>query len=631
MSIDREALVRRHTVTDAGCPLTVGNGEFAFTADATGLQTFAPLGTQAQWGWHTMPNPKDHVLDDALTDYDGVTYPDLYPATEAGGWLHVNPHRLHLGRIGLDVAPGAAIGRSKQILDLWTGLLSSSFELDGVPYEVETVCHPERDLLAVRVAGGAGIRITFPYASDGWHTTADWGRPDRHTTTHALNGSRCDFIRVLDADHYYVAAEWTGQARFTSPGAHEYVIQGDELELVVEFCRRPPGPLPSFSRVRTAAAAHWERFWTSGGAVSFEGSGDPRAPELERRVVLSQYLTAVNCAGSTPPQETGLVVNSWSGKFHLEMHWWHAAHFVLWGRPELLERSLPWYRSILPRARETARRQGFRGARWPKQVGPEGRESPSEIGAFIVWQQPHLIYFAELLRRARPGALEDYRDLVFETAEFMASFAAGGHLGPPLVPAQESYHESRRTVRDPTFELAYWWWGLETAQRWRALLGLAPEPEWARVMDGLERPLVRDGVYAAIGVEPYTIRTDHPSMTGALGFVPPTPLIDPETMRRTLHDVLADWDLESTWGWDYPMLAMCAARLGEPGTAVDALMMEAPKNTYLASGHNHQWPGLLPLYLPGNGGLLAAVAHLAASRCFPDGWRVQAEGVVTMP
>jgi hypothetical protein len=37
-------------------PLSVGNGEFAFTADITGLQTFAeeygrgmPLGTMAQW------------------------------------------------------------------------------------------------------------------------------------------------------------------------------------------------------------------------------------------------------------------------------------------------------------------------------------------------------------------------------------------------------------------------------------------------------------------------------------------------------------------------------------------------------------------------------------------------------
>ena len=39
--------------------LTVGNGGFAFTVDATGLQTFpeyyesgVPLGTMSDWGWH---------------------------------------------------------------------------------------------------------------------------------------------------------------------------------------------------------------------------------------------------------------------------------------------------------------------------------------------------------------------------------------------------------------------------------------------------------------------------------------------------------------------------------------------------------------------------------------------------
>ena len=43
--IDRHALVSRHNPTlrafDTGAPLSVGNGELAFTADATGLQTFA--------------------------------------------------------------------------------------------------------------------------------------------------------------------------------------------------------------------------------------------------------------------------------------------------------------------------------------------------------------------------------------------------------------------------------------------------------------------------------------------------------------------------------------------------------------------------------------------------------------
>src|SRR4051812_37880328 len=65
--IDRRAVVTRHNPTlhsfDPRSPLSVGNGEFAFTADPTGLQTFPhlydsqmPLCTQSQWGWHTAPN-----------------------------------------------------------------------------------------------------------------------------------------------------------------------------------------------------------------------------------------------------------------------------------------------------------------------------------------------------------------------------------------------------------------------------------------------------------------------------------------------------------------------------------------------------------------------------------------------
>ena len=60
--------------------------------------------------------------------------------------------------------------------------------------------------------------------------------------------------------------------------------------------------------------------------------------------------------GSLPPQETGLTCNSWYGKFHLEMHWWHAVHFALWDRLPLLERSLGYYDDILPQ-RATRRRR----------------------------------------------------------------------------------------------------------------------------------------------------------------------------------------------------------------------------------------------------------------------------------
>lgn len=341
------------------------------------------------------------------------------------------------------------------------------------------------------------------------------------------------------------------------------------------------------------------------------------------------------------------MANSWRGRFHLEMHWWHGAHFPLWGRGELLERSLGWYRAILPVAQQTARDQGFAGARWPKQVAPDGREAPSPIGPFLVWQQPHPIFLAELVRRSGDSGqtLRRYAELVFQSAACMADLVVrtphGYQLGPPLVPAQESYVSSRATIINPTFELAYWSWALRLANRWRIRLGLDPDPVWTRIAAHLARPTVRDGTYAAIGVPPFLVLDDHPSMLYALGFVPPTELIDPSVMRTTLRQVLATWPWETTWGWDYPAIAMTATRLGAPATALTALLLPTPKNVYLPNGHNRQSADL-PTYLPANGGLLAAIAlmvrgadTLAAldTPGFPadGGWVVRHEGLHPLP
>jgi len=205
----------------------------------------------------------------------------------------------------------------------------------------------------------------------------------------------------------------------------------------------------------------------------------------------------------------------------------------------------------------------------------------------------------------------------------------------------ESPLRARPRNLDPTFELAYWYWGLETAQKWRKRLGLERQPKWDAVLHGLSRPNIRDGIYTAIETPPYTISRDHPSMLAAFGFVPPTALIDPNVMRRTYDRVVQTWDWSSTWGWDYPMMAMTAARLGEPERAVDALFMDSPKNRWLANGHNCQ-SARLPLYLPGNGGLLTAVAMMAAgwdgrpdrpAPGFPDNgrWNVRWEGLRRLP
>jgi len=664
-------------------PLSLGNGEFAFTADITGLQTFPeeyeqamPLCTMAQWGWHTAPLSEG--LDPKalrLTPFETYGRQVGYAVSSEGqaplyNWLRENPHRLHLGRIGLRLmmpegreARAADITRIEQKLDLWAGTLTSRFQVGGKAVTVRTAVHPQLDLLAVTIESGLidegrlAVRLAFPYGSPSMQA-ADWKQTAKHQTELAKQtANRVELQRRLDADQYFVAIAWNGQASLAAEQAHNFLLtparKDSRLEFVAAFS--PSGvheTLPSAAVTFADSAAHWKRFWTEGGAIDLADSRDPRAPELERRIVLSQYLTAIQCAGSRPPQETGLTVNSWYGKFHLEMHWWHAAHFALWNRIELLEKSLDWYSRILPTARALALTQGYTGARWPKMVGPEGRDSPSPIGPLLIWQQPHPIFYAELCYQTyrnqatlhrRVAWLERYRELVFESAEFMASYAHFDArtqryvLGPPVIPAQEN-HPPRETW-NPTFELAYWAYGLKVANKWRERLGSKRHPVWDEVIAKLSSLPVKDGVYLAHENCPqtYTERHhDHPSMLGALGMLPGDG-VDRATMRRTFEKVLLEWQWDKTWGWDYPLTAMTAARLGEPRLAIDVLLMKTEKNRYLPNGHNWQRQNL-PCYLPGNGGLLYAVAMMAAgwqgapptrAPGFPADslWRVRWEGL----
>jgi hypothetical protein len=409
--------------------------------------------------------------------------------------------------------------------------------------------------------------------------------------------------------------------------------------------------LPSFAQTKANSNATWKAFWMSGAAIDFFGSTDPRAKELERIVVTSQYLTKIQCAGSFPPQETGLTFNSWYGKPHLEMHWWHAVHFALWNRPQLLKHTLDWYFKARDGAKQLAARQGFDGYRWQKMTDREGLESPSSIGSFIIWQQPHPIYLAELVYRSDSSlqTLEKYKDLVFGTAEFMASFPAYDslgdryNLGKGVIPAQEVFKPE--DTYNPTYELAYWDWALHIAQQWRERLGLERNAKWDTIINKLAPLPVFEGVYLSTenNKDSYTNEKwlrDHPSVLGALGMVPASRKLNPSIMKNTFDTVWKVWKWEDTWGWDFPMTAMTAARLNMPDKAIDALFMKVRTNTYLKNGHNYQ-DKRLRIYLPGNGGVLIAVAMMAGgwdgssgeNPGFPkDGkWKVKSEGFRKMP
>lgn len=519
--IDRQALIARNnphvTVIDSLASLSVGNGEFAFTVDATGLQTFpatykmgVPLGTQSQWGWHSYDNPQDLKLEEALKEYDfGHGHKELYAtqfkedgrAKDASNWYRINPHRLHLGVIGFELGDEATpeqITDIQQNLDMWKGEINSRFKYQDADYAVKTVCHPHQDMIAAEVESKAhtGICFRFPYPTGGHCDDAcNWEANDKHNTTLIDKTEQSVVLkRELDATTYYVTIRWEGKAELKEKSKNYFVLtpQNDKLSFTCTFTPdNTSTEVISVADTQNAAAEYWKAYWTNGAAVDFSACTDPRAKELERRVVLSQYLLGIQCAGSTPPQETGLTYNSWFGKFHLEMIWWHQAQFALWNRAELLDRTLGWYESVEPVAREIARRQGFDGVRWMKMTDPSGTEAPSKVGSFLIWQQPHLIYLAELIYRNNPEnkeILEKYGKLVQETADFMFSFATydtldGRYILKGAIPAQETLRAAE-TV-NPPFELSYWHFAMQVAQQWRERRGLQRNLQWDEMIDKL--------------------------------------------------------------------------------------------------------------------------------------------------
>ena len=676
--IDRFTLVTRHnienSVIDSLNSLSVGNGEFAFTVDITGLQTFPEfyskgisLGTMSDWGWHTWPNPRNFRLEDNYKTYyvhgKPVNYVHQFSASEdslkaeASTWLRTNPHRIHLGMIGLYMTnkDGTETGVNDinnpvQKLNLWDGEIDSRFQVEGIPVHVTTICHPDKDMISVRISSGLiaekrfCLKIHFPLgvSSPGGY---DFNEPERHNTRVLANGnSETLFEREQDSDRYYVKVLHKN-SDFREGAKHLYYFIPSGADTLIEFsCQfsktQINNSLESFSQVEEASRNSWKAFWTTGGAVDLSGCTDPRAFELERRIILSQYLTRIQCSGSLPPAETGLTYNSWFGKFHLEMHWWHAVHFALWQREKVLEKQMNYYFTIFEKAGQTAEYQRYEGVRWPKMTSPDGRESPSTVGTYLIWQQPHIIFFSELLYQNRANKkeiLEKYEKLVFASADFMSSYAwfdSTDHrytLGPDLIPAQESLR--LETTVNPVFELAYWYWGLKTALEWKKRLNLDPDPRWIDITENLSKLPVRDGVYLCSEdtkdsyLNPRYI-SDHPIVSGILGVLPETKLVDRKILGNTLDTIVKKWNWRSTWGWDFPMLAMSAGSIGRGEQAIDFLMMDESKNRYLLNGHNYQ-DARLAIYLPGNGGLLTAVAKMCVSDQFPHNgkWNVKWENL----
>lgn len=674
--IDRKEVIGRHKVynytLDTLSSLSVGNGHFAFTVDATGLQTFPayyakgiPLGTQSSWSWHSFSNPENFQRSETYRTENYAGRPMTYALQAhknvrkdaATDYFRANPHRIHLGHWGFRImlsngslASLKDIKDIKQILNPYTGEIQSSFSVEGVPVKVFTFSDPQEDIIYTNVespllvSGRLSFQLDFPFPSQQF---LDEGVTDAFPEKHKsfLSDSllqKVIFHHQIDSLLYPVTIQANEAIQVRNLGAHMFEIkanQSAQVEMAIGFGEVR---FSKFMAARLKGRKEWEHYWTKGGMIDFGQVKDQRAKELERRMVLSMYLAKVQSSSNEPPQETGLVYNSWFGRPHLEMTWWHLMHFAYWNKGEYLEKVLPWYERNFKAAKELAQRQGLRGVRWQKMTDPDGGESPSSVGSFLLWQQPHIIDMLDVIAKRKPVSFQEkYHYLVEETAFAMEDLLSWDslrnvyRLGSGFIPAQESLPFS--TTYNAPLELAYWYQGLRIAQEWRKTIVKLPNKKWAHILSHFPALPEQAGIYQAAEGYGDTYKnpkfiSDHPAVAGAMGMVEPLPSTDPIKMRATLQKIDKVWNWESTWGWDYPLLAMTALRLHDSERAVDYLLKPVQKNTYLNNGHNYQ-DKRLRLYMPGNGGLLSTLAWMAQGQIgnpsfsgFPQSWKVKIEG-----
>ena len=654
--LDRASILERNCVRTnrAQSILQVGNGEFACGVDATGLQTFGG-GIFSHWGWHSFPLPPGRAWDDIPRDgtfeAGRLQGPQIWPEDKKDieKWLYQNPHMLALGRFSLrmdekDVRPGD-LTEVWRVLDIRSGIHTSSFCLNGSLYETES-CVGDADTFQYTIkttAAEAFVVLSFAYPEKLALRSEDAGQKNaaRHQTECTIRQQEHTVIvrRNLDEAEYYVCIWAEGCRIVAEPERHTIAFMPTEETM----CLRARFSLnlsvfPDEQDNHAQSAARMQAYWEQGAMLDLSESADPRWRELERRIVLSQYLMAVNSTGSLPSGESGLFkMDVWNGKFHMEMIFWHIAHFAAWNRLSYFCPAAQFYRNHQEQAAALAAQLGYKGLMWPKMTGPEGRNSPWYGNNILQWKQPHAILLAELEYAAAPSrdTLDNWRDVVFGTADFMADYVnwnreKGWYDLEPIMCANELAEG-----RNPAFELAYWYWGLDMALQWKERLGEAGNKKWVRVRDHLAPLPEAKGAYVTIDgwednySDPQKSR-QHPDPIGVFAFLPLTPKVVREKCAATLDGVLSSWKWDDTWGWDFPWIAMAAARLGRMEEAIEALLQDASKNIYDEAGVNNGW------YLPGNGGLLYAMAMLCTRKkgdCLTIGkeWRIRHEGFITVP
>lgn len=580
---------------DSKNPVTIGNGDFAITLDQTGTQSLyetykdIPLSTMSNknWFYKDKKNIKPSYVDgkaymlfnlDNDPNYQiNRQYPFKYSFMQI--LLYDNDKLIDINNIK-DV---------KQELDLYKGIVTSSFNYKEKINKTISFIYQDHD------------EFNFKLQSDNLNLALKFNYP-----SYTKNGYRLDILPnvLVKEDRITLLYDDKNSLSFKLKSSSNYQI----VENTLIFDDNNVSFSLALDEIKEGKLL--DEFWKCDNGIIIDNE------ELVKKMVLSKYLLHVNSTGIYPPQESGLTYNCWNSKFHLEMHLIHSLWNIYNNHVGDLVKSFDYYLSIMPSSLKRASLNGYKGLRFPKMTGPDGEDSPSNIGPLLIWQAPHILFMLQEIYYLynKENIIKKYEPLISGTIDFMISFLtlkdSKYQMLDPLLESCESIPLDR--CQNPSFELEYWRYTLERQPKIDTVLYGHQRYDYLDITSKIITPKEDDGIYLkTYGViDKYDLYKDHPTEGFLMSFFK-SKIVDKEKMVKTIDYILKNMDLSSYWGWDFPFLGLSLLNCGEIEKSIEVTQLNTKNNQHLYNGYNTSPRDDLKAYLPGNGAFLIYYYYLS--------------------
>lgn len=580
---------------DSKNPVTIGNGDFAITLDQTGTQSLyeiykdIPLSTMSNKNWFykdkkdikpSYVDGKAYMLFNLDNDPNYQTnrqYPFKYSFMQI--LLYDNDKLIDINNIK-DV---------KQELDLYKGIVTSSFNYKEKINKTISFIYQDHD------------EFNFKLQSDNLNLALKFNYP-----SYTKNGYRLDILPnvLVKEDRITLLYDDKNSLSFKLKSSSNYQI----VENTLIFDDNNVSFSLALDEIKEGKLL--DEFWKCDNGIIIDNE------ELVKKMVLSKYLLHVNSTGIYPPQESDLTYNCWNSKFHLEMHLIHSLWNIYNNHVGDLVKSFDYYLSIMPSSLKRASLNGYKGLRFPKMTGPDGEDSPSNIGPLLIWQAPHILFMLQEIYYLynKENIIKKYEPLISGTIDFMISFLtlkdSKYQMLDPLLEACESIPLDR--CQNPSFELEYWRYTLERQPKIDTVLYGHQRYDYLDITSKIITPKEDDGIYLkTYGViDKYDLYKDHPTEGFLMSFFK-SKIVDKEKMVKTIDYILKNMDLSSYWGWDFPFLGLSLLNCGEIEKSIEVTQLNTINNQYLYNGYNTSPRDDLKAYLPGNGAFLIYYYYLS--------------------